>query len=501
MLIQPTLGELNSARTNVLIVGGGPAGLATALMLAKRGWTKITVLEKRTTADYYEPDKSFNYLIDGRGQKLTDLLGLTASLAEVGVPNTAFYITRIQPNGKRKTSKVPIVDANRKTAYWLPRRVFVQLLYEAIAHHWQNHITIRFNTQCTEINRLDAAADSQTLDVVAQNADGTVERFEPCFLVGCDGMQSIVRLTLNQWDRTDRFEMQYFPSPSSGLQYKVLSLPPNFPLDTQHQDQAVATMAYAIRSAGRDRDRFLTLGILPIKDETALRTANIITYPEHQIWGLKTGEQVLQFLEQDFPKLPIRQIISIAEADRFANSNGGVFPVPQCCSGLHYLLKQEPSDAICAGVLLLGDAIHCFPPDIGQGVNAALEDVAVLNDVLCQNQDDLTQALPHYETLRSMDVNAVVRLAQTAAPWQYNQNRWRGRLWAIQVFLRLGISRLLPIVSPPAFFLLQNQQLSYQAIWQREQQGSQILKVLSLIVLSGLLASGIVFATMFVLPD
>lgn len=55
---------------NVLIVGGRPAGLATALMLAKRGWTNITVLEKRPTADYYEPDKSFNYLIDGRGQNL-----------------------------------------------------------------------------------------------------------------------------------------------------------------------------------------------------------------------------------------------------------------------------------------------------------------------------------------------------------------------------------------------------------------------------------------------
>ncbi len=53
----------------VVIIGGGPAGLATALMLAKRGWTNITVVEKRPSADYYEPDKSFNYLIDGRGQK------------------------------------------------------------------------------------------------------------------------------------------------------------------------------------------------------------------------------------------------------------------------------------------------------------------------------------------------------------------------------------------------------------------------------------------------
>lgn len=81
MLIQPTPSEIGLPHDNALVVGGGPAGLATALMLAHRGWTNITVLEKRTAADYDEPDKSFNYLIDGRGQKLTDLLGLTELLS------------------------------------------------------------------------------------------------------------------------------------------------------------------------------------------------------------------------------------------------------------------------------------------------------------------------------------------------------------------------------------------------------------------------------------
>ena len=367
MLTQPTLNEAKSPRDNVLVVGGGPAGLATAIMLAHRGWTNITVLEKRTAADYYEPDKSFNYLIDGRGQQLTDLVGLTASLAELGVPNTEFYITRIQPSGKRKTAKLPIVDANRKTAYWIPRRVFVQLLYDAIERHWQNYITVRFDTYCTEINRIVTEKGTQALEVVAQGPHSKVERFKPFFLIGCDGIQSVVRTALHQWDSTDRFEMNQFPSPSSGLKYKVLGLPANFPLDAQHQDHAVSTMSYAIRSVRRDRTRFLTLGLLPIKDDTASRTVNIITHPDHQIWDLKTGQEVLQFLEQDFPQLPIRQIISVEEANRFAKSDGGVFPVPQYCSGLHYLLKQKPSEAIDAGVLLLGDAVHCFPPISGRG--------------------------------------------------------------------------------------------------------------------------------------
>lgn len=244
--IQAKSEQSSSSKTNVLIVGGGPAGLATALMLAKRGWTKITVLELRPSADYYEPDKSYNYLVNGRGQKLTDLLGLTDSLSKLGVPNTEFYITRIQPSGKRKTSKLPNFDANRKTAYWIPRQVFVQLLYEEIECNWRDHITVLFDTQCTEINKITTEG-SQTLEVIARQGHNKVERFEPFFLIGCDGIVSSVRNKLKQWDNTDRFEMQQFPSPSSGLKYKVLSLPANFPLDAQQQDTAVSTMAYAIK--------------------------------------------------------------------------------------------------------------------------------------------------------------------------------------------------------------------------------------------------------------
>lgn len=481
-----------SARSNVLIVGGGPTGFATALMLAQRGWTKITVLEQRSSAEDYEPDKSFNYLIDGRGQKLTDLLGLTDAVSKLGVPNTEFHITRIQPNGKRKTSKLAIVDAKRKTAYWIPRRALTQLLYETIEQRWKDQITVHFNARCIAIEQVE---ETQTLEVVVQQAD-EIERFQPFFLVGCDGIQSIVRHTLDQWS-ADRFEVERFPSPSSGLKYKVLNLPPKFPLDAQNQDLTVSTMAYAIRGKWRDRTRSMSLGLLPIKDDTAPRTANVVTYPDHQIWDLRTGASMLDFLEQTFPQLPIRQIVPIEEVDRFAKSRGGVFPIPQFSTGLSYLLQPETSDQIRAGVLLLGDAIHCFPPDIGQGVNAALEDVFVLNEVLSQSQDDLAQALPRYETIRSSDVRAVVRLAQIAAPWQYNQNRLRGRLWTIQFLLRLSISRLFPLIDPPAFFLLQNHRLSYQEVWNREQRGSQILKAIGVLVFGGLLTGGFLAARGF----
>ncbi|NES00555.1 MAG: FAD-dependent monooxygenase, partial [Symploca sp. SIO1B1] len=265
-------------KQNVVIIGGGPAGLGTALMLAQRGWSGITVLEKRPSAEYYEPDKSFSYQVDGRGQKLTDLLGLTPKLADVSVPNTDFYLTLIQKDGKRQTTKLPIADSKRKTAYWLPRASLVELFYQEIIQHWQDSIQVLFHTTGVEIQQYQ-----DYLTVIAQSQNKQQLSFTPTLVVGGDGLNSIVRQTLHQWEqgKSDAFAMEQFTSPSTGLKYKVLTFPPQFPLSDQEGDLAQSTMAYAIRSSFKGRNQAISLGLLPLKNSAQPRTANIITYPEH----------------------------------------------------------------------------------------------------------------------------------------------------------------------------------------------------------------------------
>ncbi len=200
----------NHHQNKVVIIGGGPAGLGAALMLAKRGWTEITVLEKRPSADYYEPDKSFSYQIDGRGQKLTDLLQLTPKLADLSVPSTEFYFTLIKKDGTRKTSKLPIADPNRKTAYWLPRASFVQLFYQEIEENWQDSIKVLFQTQCVEIKQ-----NRDRIKIIAQSPDKKQLTFTPTLVVGCDGLNSIVRQTLHQWEQGKSHNFERTISPHS----------------------------------------------------------------------------------------------------------------------------------------------------------------------------------------------------------------------------------------------------------------------------------------------
>ena len=483
--------EIINNHQQVLIVGGGPAGFATALILAKRGWKNITVLEKRPSADYYEPDKGFNYLIDGRGQKFTDYLKITEKLSQNGVASTDFDLTKITPDGNRKTVKLPIVDPNRKPAYWITRKAFVNLLYQEIEDNWQDSINVIFNAKCSEVNKINQVSqtsingniESEKLKVIAEIENGETLEFQPSFLVGCDGINSIIRNSLKKWDKSlsSKFEMKYFPSPSAGLKYKILTLPPKFPLDENCEELSTSEMAYAVRSALKDRKNSISLGLLPVKNPDEVRSANIIAKPNHNIWELKNGEGIHDFLIKSFPQLPVNKIVSAQEAQRFAISEGGEFPVPQNCNGFYSILNNN------SFIVLLGDAIHSFPPDLGQGVNSALEDVFILENALEKTNNNLVEALPLYESSRIADTRALIRLMQIGYPWQYNQAPIRKKLWSINFLLRLSLSKLLPFLfSPPAFFLIQNHQLSYKKILMKAERTTRIFYIILVIIFLGL---------------
>jgi len=124
------------------------------------------------------------------------------------------------------------------------------------------------------------------------------------------------------------------------------------------------------------------------------------------------------------------------------------------------------------GVALVGDAVHSFPPDIGQGINAGLGDVMALDRALKASKGHIGPALKFYENDRGPEIKALIRLARFGSPYQYKQplriDRFRRFLWLSNVTLRLLLNKITFGFIPTASIMLsQNPSLTYRQIMRR----------------------------------
>lgn len=166
-------------------------------------------------------------------------------------------------------------------------------------------------------------------------------------------------------------------------------------------------------------------------DDNSVRAVNIITRPDHDIWKITNGKDMRAWFQKAFPRFRFTkdgdghgdgELISMEEWNRFAEAQGTRFPPCQYSPGL----QATPGDGEC-GVVLVGDAIHAFPPDIGQGINSGLEDVCALDTALkggdgsnMNANKSLGSRLQDYEKNRLPEVSCLYPIA--SQQWNMNQD-------------------------------------------------------------------------------
>lgn len=548
--ISSVLKATNSVKTEdknpqAVVIGGGPVGLAAALTLAKAPHNyDVTVYESsdgEVSTRSYNVAKAYVYHVNQRGQTLTmQFPELQDRLEECGIPtgktvsgkgylaipadaneilpnSNVHYSGVVVSNGEEDdytlvTDKNGNVTKRKESGYWIPRHLMVVIMHEVLEEHNKartnvpttNHGKIQYipGKKCISVrpsNNVEGNENKSKVEIILQNNEnGESITHEAKLVIGADGMNSKVRECLatninefKNWPgyKNNRFKVKKWTTPATGLILKTLQFPPQFeiPVGDGTTMKSNAAMTYTIKPMRNGPFDFVQPGFFPMRNKNAMRPANIIGRPNHNLWKLKDGEGVRDFFEASFPRFPFHKgsnLIPESEWERFSKSKGTTFPPCQYSPGL----QASSPDGNC-GIVLLGDSAHAFSPDIGQGINAGLSDVVAFDRSLrgvdeitgkekVKNNSDgssmpkLGTALKKYERVRGPELKALTRLARFGSPYQYSQpmrkDRIGKKLWMLNVVFRLALNKIsFGLIPPSCVVMSQKKELTFRQMMRR----------------------------------
>lgn len=366
----------------VVIVGAGPSGVLLAHYLLRRDdQYQIDLYDRLSDPRVVEFSNARTYPIslNERGMNaLAQIAGIEPAVRAISLEmhGTVFH----QQDGKTR------VTSRQKPLVTLDRTNLVITLLEKLTEQYDSRrLNLHFNHACSEV---DFTAKTITFHT-AQTAEATPNvTVNYDWLIGADGARSAVRTAFLNTELFE-FEQKYVPT-----DYKSIILPPS----TQPSD--ISLEPNKIHS-WRNKDG--TFVVLLHQRDGGM--SGVILYPRrnNQVADLATPEEVLQFFHKRFPE--VGQRMPVAEAKAFLKrSSSRILTIR--CSRYHH------GDS----VLIIGDAAHSVSPSIGQGCNAALEDVAVVDKLLDEYADDWAEAITQFTILRKADAHALVELGDYSFP-------------------------------------------------------------------------------------
>jgi len=380
--------ENTSARQRAIIIGGGIAGPAIAVFLARAGIEPV-IVEAHSLHD----NVGGGFQIAPNGMRVLTELGVADELERAGQPSRDFRfknhhgkVIGFAPTGGAR----PGVNVSRAHLH--------RLMRATIDRHG---IAIRYGKRLRDLS-VEAGR------VVARFDDGSSESGD--FLVGADGVHSRVRAWMH-------------PEHAKPRDTRMISL-------------------------GAFCDPGFTPEV-PLEEHTSL---TFIVGPKHQFGYSKiAGNQWGWWCHMPFADDAERaQILSMPDLDLARRIQeryrGWCAPTGELIARSQAWVRTPIHDVPTLPrwrrerVVLIGDAAHAMSPAGGQGASLALEDAMLLGQLVAQRARPLEQSFARFEALRRSRAEAMV------ARGYENDQRTLKELGAFGMWMRDTV--LMPLFAP-----------------------------------------------------
>ena len=313
--------ERGDVDVDVVVVGGGPVGVTTAVLLAQRGFT-VRVLERST--EVYDLPRAIG--MDDEIQRVFQGAGLIDGLRAITTPMVGAEFVR--PDGQRIVGVEMPPDANWPLGHH-PTVAYYQPMFEAFLRDAALSVGVEL------LLGHDAGAVRQHADAVeisSTAADGAVTRHRSRWLVAADGATSPIRKQLGI-----AFVDQGFDQDWLVLDVELTRDVPTLPRWVQQICDPARPVTFV---TGHDDYRRWEFQLLPRETRAEM------IRPE-RVWKL-----IEPWLTPDDATL-IRAVVY-----RF-----------------HATVAERMRDG---RIFLAGDSAHQMPPFLGQGLCSGIRDAANL---------------------------------------------------------------------------------------------------------------------------